>query len=117
MTLFDDPPVLGHPTARATDPATSAAAAASMVDHVSGQCRQVLEAVAWSPATAYDVVVHLQSRRRSIQQSVAARRLTDLARAGFVADTGDTRPGSTGRPLTVWRATDAGRAYLQRVTP
>lgn len=44
--------------------------------------------------------------------NVVARRLTDLHRLGLIAPTGDTLPGSTGRQLTCWRVTDAGREAL-----
>lgn len=49
-------------------------------------------------------------------QSVIARRLTDLARAGLIEDTGTSRTGKSGRLLTVWRLTDDGRARVAAQT-
>lgn len=50
------------------------------------------------------------------QQSVVARRLTDLARAGLVEDTLTSRPGTSGRLLTVWTITDEGRRRVAQLT-
>lgn len=90
--------------ARRDDPPTSHAAARSMKpDVLSKQRTAVLNVVKAYPhgATAYDVHGSL-----GIQQSVAARRLTDLHELGLIFDTGRTRPGSTNRELIVWEPTD-----------
>lgn len=63
----------------------------------------MIEAAGDAGATAWNVVRALAGV--GIQQSVAARRCTDLRRRGLIADTGVTRPGVSGRMLTVWRAT------------
>jgi hypothetical protein len=96
LSLFD-----GH--ARASDPATSHEAAPDGV-HLSRQCGLVLDAVEtlhhWHSrgATAWEVVSYLND---GTQQSVAARRLTDLRDLGLVVE-GGSRPGMTGRRLIAW---------------
>lgn len=94
--------------ARPTDPDTSHTAAASITGPpLAAQQALVLETVHRfhrmhsRGATAWEVVT-LVDPRHQLQQSVAARRLTDLARAGLVADSGERRAGRTGRPLIVW---------------
>jgi hypothetical protein len=85
---------------RATDPLTSQAAAASMRGRpLSKQRAQVLSFIRASNtgATAFEISVVLE-----MQQSVVARRCTDLHELGLIVDSGRTRPGSTGRQLTVW---------------
>jgi hypothetical protein len=105
-----------EPGARSTDPGTSHAAARSMRDAVTGQRRLVLRAVAWAGAdgaTAWDIVTDLMRRGLPmIQQSVVARRLTDLHAAGLIEDSGDTRKGSSSRQLIVWRVTHAGKGAV-----
>jgi hypothetical protein len=102
-----------EPGARSTDPGTSHAAARSMRDAVTGQRRLVLRAVAWAGrdgATAWDIVSDLTRRGiRPPDQSVAARRLTDLHQAGLIEDTGTTRSGRSNRQLIVWRLTHTGQ--------
>jgi predicted ArsR family transcriptional regulator len=108
-TLFDE---LG-PHVRRSDPATSVAALDSLRRHLPAQRMAVLTVVANSDcgATAWDVVDRLDR----IQRNVASRRLTDLAQAGLVVDTGTTRIGRTGRPEIVWRVTEAGRTVMAEV--
>ncbi len=83
--------------ARRTDPRTSKAAAASMSEHVLGKQRsEVLAVVNAYPkshgATAFEV-----ASCTGYQQSVCARRLTDLCELGLVLDSGKTRAGSSNR--------------------
>ena len=93
---------------RATDPATSHAAAASIRPHLSAQCSRVLHAVErvhsmhGHGATAWEVTAYLGG---AAQRSVIARRLTDLRDAGRIRATEQTRPGPTGRPQLVWEPT------------
>ena len=62
--------------------------------------------------TAYDVHRFLG---RVIQQNVIAKRCTELRELGLIADSGHTRPGSSGRRLICWSVTDAGRVALREV--
>lgn len=100
-TLFDVEP---HGAARRSDPQTSRDAAASMTGaHLSRQQGQILELVReWGDITAAEIA---RATGHTIQQSVAARRLTDLRDLGLIEDTGVTRPGNTGRMCTVWAPT------------
>jgi len=117
-SLFDTP------AARATDRPTATAAAESMTGEPRiRQADLVLTAIAdearrGNGSTAHDVVMWCSFHRPAHvpQQSVAARRCTDLARAGLIADTGTSRPGSSGRLLTVWTITDEGRARVAAMT-
>lgn len=110
LTLF------GDPTARATDPDTSRDAAESMKPYAGDECRRVLTAIVaietygGEGATAHDIVMRLAYSGRAPQQNCVARRCTDLRAAGLIEDTGDRRPGGSGRPLIVWHTTDEGRA-------
>lgn len=103
------------PLVRTTDPETSHAAAASIVPGLSTQRAQVLALIQQvdgiysdGGATAYEVAA-----RSEIQQSVVARRMTDLHQLGLVRDSGRTRPGSSGRQLIIWMLTEAGRKALK----
>lgn len=110
-TLFDAP--LPDPV-RPGDPDTSHAAAASIADGLSAQRRSVFDAVAaverTNPhrvgATAYEVQALLAYSGHAPQQSVIARRLSDLRDLGLVVDSGVRRPGSSGRQLICWKAVD-----------
>lgn len=110
-TLFDGP--LPDPV-RPDDPDTSHAAAASIADGLSAQRRAVFDAVRTverhNPhrvgATAYEVQAVLAYTGHAPQQSVIARRLTDLRDLGLVVDSGVRRPGSSGRQLICWKAVD-----------
>lgn len=97
------------PRVRDTDPDTSQAAADSMTGAaLTAQASTVLATLAdldrrrGVGATAYELHVELDGR---YQQSVIARRLTDLRDAGLVVDTGRRRPGSSNRQLIVWTST------------
>lgn len=110
-TLFDAP--LPDPV-RPGDPDTSHDAAASITDGLSAQRRSVFDAVCDVErhnrhrvgATAYEVQAVLAYTGHAPQQSVIARRLTDLRDLGLVADSGVRRPGSSGRQLICWTAVD-----------
>lgn len=103
------------PLVRTDDPPTSHAAAKSIVPGLGKQRAQVLTLIEQvdgiysdGGATAYEVAA-----RSEFQQSVVARRCTDLRDLGFVSDSGRTRPGSSGRHLIIWYLTDSGRAALK----
>lgn len=115
-SLFD---VSGH--VRASDPPTSHAAAQSIEPVLGSQCLRVLQAVVQLEArterttvgvTAYEALLLLSFDGKGWQQSVIARRLTDLREKGCVRDSGVTRPGGSGRQLIAWTATDKGRGFV-----
>lgn len=121
MDLFSSMPAWTVPMARGTDPPTSHAAAASMTPEALGaQLRSVLWALDHHSnhgtrpgGTAHEVVMVLAyGSVPAPQQSVVARRLTDLRERGLIRDTGTTRPGASNRELTVWELTDQGRKAL-----
>jgi hypothetical protein len=94
-TLFDQPKV------RHTDPPTSRDAADSLDRQAVGKrCAELLK-----------LVRHAGTYGRTVAELVAvtgydrgntARRVTDLAQAGKVYDSGKTRPGPSGRQSIVW---------------
>ena len=110
LTLFDAVDAV----ARHSDPATSHQAAASMDRPTLGKQRLlILRYVANGCLTSWQIVERaLWVDGRRIQQNVAARRLTDLHEMGLIAPLGYTLPGSTGRQLTCWALTHAGREAL-----
>ncbi len=90
---------------RTSDPRTSHAAARSMKPDVLGKQRsealRVIKAYAdtvHDGATAWDV-----ARSTGYQQSVCARRCSDLHELGLIEDSGYTRAGSSNRQMIVWR--------------
>lgn len=97
--LFDAPPTLG--TARASDPWTSKAAAASI--DPSPDMRRVLLAIDASggEGTVDDCCALMSDRDRGC----VSRRITDCVTAGLLVDTGRTEVGSRGRHVTIWRLT------------
>lgn len=100
LTLFD----LTH--SRPTDPDTSKDAAVSVLPAAKRQCAEVLDAVCRldpQGATAYEVLTFLERDGRRRQQSVVARRLSDLRDVGLIVDSGERRRGMTGRDLIVWK--------------
>lgn len=109
LTLFDAVDAV----ARHSDPATSHQAAASMDKPTLGKQRHlILTYVGDGCLTSWQIVERAQADGHRIQQSVASRRLTDLHRMGLIAPLGYTLPGSTGRQLTCWAVTNAGREVL-----
>lgn len=116
LDLFTAPVTRG--ASRRNDPWTSKAAARSMSGAaLSSQQQLVLSAVTDAAkrldlncASAYEVTRWLGVR--SPQQSVVARRLTELLDRGFVEDTGVARPGSSGRLCRCYRVTPAGNRWL-----
>lgn len=68
------------------------------------QIARVLHAVqAYADRWGAGVTAYEIARELDLQQNVAARRLRDLERLGFVVDTGHRRPGSSSRQLICWR--------------
>jgi hypothetical protein len=106
--------------ARATDPATSHAAADSLDPFVLHKMRRhILGRMTRDPRdglTAWDLTLILRRHYPYVAQNSVAKRLSDLRDAGMVEDTGTTRDGSSSRQLTVWRITADGRKALAEAT-
>jgi hypothetical protein len=112
-------PVSAHPPARArrSDPITSHIAAESMTPAALSKQRSLvlwaivqLERHGGDGATTVDICVRLAYENNTVpQQSVVARRCTDLRDLGLIEDSGVTRIGTSKRPLIVWKSTAAGR--------
>jgi hypothetical protein len=112
-SLFDDP------KARHSDPRTSKLAAG---DNFGPLCQRVLCTLletertdAWRTGAT---VAELRSRMefdglRVPESNSIARRLTTLARMGFVRDTGESRDGGAGQPQIAWASTPEGRAWTR----
>lgn len=90
--------------ARADDPDTSKAAAASIAPAIPEDCRRVLDVVRARPGgvTAWEVRCVLSASGVDRDQNCVARRLSDLRDAGLVVDSGTRRPGRSARQLIVW---------------
>ena len=90
-----------QPRARATDPATSHAAAASMCGlPLAEQHGRILFALQFGgPGTVYD----LAFRCIGMPAHAIGKRLSELEAAGRIEPTGETREGPSGRACRVWR--------------
>jgi hypothetical protein len=97
--------------ARITDPATSHQAAGFQSGKLRESHRLVLSTLAHGPLTDFE----LGARTGKAQTSIGCRR-NELARAGMVEGTGDTRPAPSGAPAAVWAITDHGRRALAHAT-
>lgn len=94
-------PTLEPPRARATDPATSHAAAASMRDVAAQQAAAILTHLReHGPATADALDAAIGWR-----PTTAGRRLAELERAGQVRRLEETAPTRSGRAAHRWAAT------------
>lgn len=97
-TLFDDQLRVRH-----IDPITSAAAAESIRPALGAECSRVLEVIRERrSATQWEIKQHLASAGVERDGNCIARRCTDLRDAGLIVESGETRPGRTGRQQTVW---------------
>lgn len=97
-TLFDDQLRVRH-----VDPVTSASAAESIRPALGAECARVLEAIRErGTATQWEIRQHLASQGVERDGNCIARRCTDLRDAGLIAETGECRPGRSGRQQTVW---------------
>ena len=92
-------------TARHTDPATSHAAGESMAPHVPHDQALVLTAIHLAGdrgATAHDVRTHMREvLDLDRDQNCVSKRMSELKDAGLIRETGEERPGRTGRMCTV----------------
>jgi predicted ArsR family transcriptional regulator len=86
--------------ARATDPATSHAAAAR-AGQFAGQHHAVIlgDLVTRGPGT-----IHELAARTGLDHVAVARRMGELGKRGVIERTGTTRPSPSGRECDVWRA-------------
>lgn len=92
--------------ARSTDPETSQEAAES-INPRGQQERIVRTLIHLVTANRYEI-----SEASGLTEYQAGRRLSELSDAGYIAWTGEVRPGATGRPQSVWRVTQAGYRWL-----
>lgn len=98
-SIFDAPPTLG--THRKADRPTSVAAARSVQPGPDQQ--RCLEAFINGTATIDSVCEHFEVLGIRRDRGSLSRRLTDLADAGFIRDSGEVVRGSRSRDVTVWR--------------
>lgn len=104
--------------ARASDPRTSKAAAKG--DSFGPLCQRVLLTMietertdGWRTGATVAELRHRMSFTggRVPESNSIARRITTLARMGFVRDTGEVRDGGAGQPQIAWASTPEGRAW------
>ena len=86
------------PLFRRTDPATSKAAAASVKAFAGEHHAAILEALSHGPAGASGVAA-----RCGLSSHQVNKRLTELARAGRIVETGRLVASSSGRGEREWR--------------
>jgi predicted Rossmann fold nucleotide-binding protein DprA/Smf involved in DNA uptake len=98
---IDYGPLFAPPRARATDPATSHAAAKRAP--VAGHCAKVLEALAAGPAGQTEI-----ARRAGLTVAAVSKRLPELRDAGRIERCGECRSGTGGREA-MYRNTAASR--------
>lgn len=109
LSLGYDAPTSG--AHRKRDRQSAVDAARSMGDYLTGQQTLVLRRLSWQhDANAYELAGAL-----GLQQSVVARRLTDLHKMGLAERNGVKRPGSSGRLGDCWRCTRRGLDWLAGV--
>jgi hypothetical protein len=91
------------PSARATDPATSHAAAASMREESKGLRAELLAVYQGRPT---GLTMDEAAELAGIPTWAASKRISELRAAGMIVDTGLTRPGRSGRLQAVCRCPD-----------
>jgi hypothetical protein len=92
---------------RATDPDTSASAAALNATHRvrdRDRCLQALYRAGMHGATDFEL-----ETATGIKQTSCGKRRLELLREGLVERTDERRPSPTGSPAVVWRLTIDGR--------
>ena len=101
---------------RATDPATSRAAAESLdadtLNRMEHAVLHVAETFGVGGATKHDLTAALRPAWPLVESGTVSRRLTSLRRKGMVAEIGTTE-GPTGRSCAVYEITAAGREALR----
>jgi hypothetical protein len=103
------------PGARATDPATSHAAARDQRRRLGEPHRRILAAL-MNAGTHGLTDFELEKRTGRKQTSYGVRR-GELVKAGLVTNTGTTRPSDTQSASTVWAVTPAGVDVWNALTP
>ena len=88
------------PSARRTDPKTSQDAAASMREPSKGLRAELLAAYRSRPA---GLTMDEAAAIAGIPTWGASKRISELRAAGLIVDSGETRPGASGRMQTVYR--------------
>lgn len=107
LTLFSYAPTAG--TARKQDRATSRDAARRKRP-AADQARTLAALVAnGGSGSIDDVCAYFAAAGIARDRGPLSRRLTDLAQAGRIRDTGETVPGSRGRHVTRWEVVTDGR--------
>ena len=99
-------PAWCKPAARASDPATSRAAAADAARSASAGRRLALETLRAHPKGLTDFEL---AALTGWQQTSIGKRRGECVAAGLVEATADKRPAPSGSMATVWRLTGAGR--------
>lgn len=109
---LDDLPT--GPSARPTDPPTSAAAAGDARNAVMGVGVLRLWALQWlDRADAHGLTDFELADLMGRQQTSAGKRRGELRDNGLVVDSGMKRPAPSGSLAIVWAITDLGRARLR----
>jgi len=88
--------------ARAGDPATSHAAAATFSRPRAASMMGALLAAIES--ADFGLTAEEAAHRTGLDPWGASKRMSDLARKGLIADTGTTRTGTSGKAAIVWKA-------------
>lgn len=123
LPIYDETPTIAAPVedpkSRRSDPRTSKVAG-DRGDNFGPLCQRVLRTLlevertdAWRTGVT---VAELKLRMaydalRCPESNSIARRLTTLARMGFVRDTGECRDGGAGQPQIAWASTPEGRGW------
>ena len=94
------------PNVRNTDPETSYQAGIESLGRISMRSTMHRHLCTWGPKTASEMrdVLRKFPQWAEVETNSVARRMTDLSQMGLVRDTGDRRPGPTGRKQIVWSA-------------
>ena len=108
-------------TARASDPDTSQAARQDSADvrryTIKSRQYRLLSALSKRPDTAQGAAMRVLGAMASVSSLEGCRRrVSDLARAGHVVDTGQRAANhGSGSDAAIYRVTDEGREVLQRL--
>lgn len=87
---------------------TSRSAARSIAPQIGPMQRRVLETLSDLDGATDEEIIALTR----LSPSTARPRRIELVEKGLARDSGLKKPTASGRPATIWRATDKGRALL-----
>jgi hypothetical protein len=110
----DAPKVSG--TFRSDDHATSVAAGLKNVGRRGGQRRRIAFAFLWAWPRGLTDEQACELAGCPLKSS-PWKRCSELREWGYLEDTGDTRPTSTGSAAKIWKVSEAGRAALLLEVP